>query len=155
MTTCDWSNHQPFLQLSPEVRKRRQFQRPLTPSLRKISGPVIMMSSSSSSWVRPQNPSPNLKVALAYLSALEQCDERKLMDTFDDTLEHRILPKSLGRPVLNKEHFGNYFQSIASMFERGSSRVSLCIFFKISLYKYVCSGSSMKSLRRRTLLFCM
>jgi hypothetical protein len=79
--------------------------------------------------VRPQNPSPNLKVALAYLSALEQCDERKLMDTFDDTLEHQILPKSLRRPILNKTHFGNYFRSLAAMFERGSNRVSLCILF--------------------------
>jgi hypothetical protein len=112
---------------------------------------------SSFSWP-PQNPSPNLKVALAYLSALEQYDEGKLMDTFDDTLKHEIFPKSLRRPVLNKTHFRQYFRSLASMFEHEREKNSVSgafLSFYSLAYKYMYSGQFTMSLRSGTLLFCM
>ena len=39
------------------------------------------------------------------------------MSCFADNLEHRILPKSLGRPVLSKEQYGVYMDGIRGYFE--------------------------------------
>ncbi|KAF9012706.1 hypothetical protein BDQ17DRAFT_1344483 [Cyathus striatus] len=34
------------------------------------------------------------------------------MNVFDEDLEHRIIPQSLGRPVLNKRQYGEYFRGL-------------------------------------------
>lgn len=76
------------------------------------------MSTLPDSWAPPDDPSPNLRTVLAYFAAMETWDEAKLMDTFDDTLEHRILPKSLTRPVLTKQLYRVYFQGLTAMFKK-------------------------------------
>jgi hypothetical protein len=67
-------------------------------------------------WTPPANPSPNLRTALAYISAMEQWDTQRLMHTFDQTLEHQILPRSLERPLLFKNQYQDYFQGLRKMF---------------------------------------
>ncbi|KZP28473.1 hypothetical protein FIBSPDRAFT_817380 [Athelia psychrophila] len=69
-----------------------------------------------SGWTPPDSPSPNLATALAWMKALEEWDEATHFATCDETLEHRILPKSLMRPVLNKNHYLSYFRGLAEMF---------------------------------------
>lgn len=50
------------------------------------------------------------------MKALEEWDEDTHFATCDETLEHRILPKTLMRPVLNKNHYLSYFRGLAEMF---------------------------------------
>jgi hypothetical protein len=65
---------------------------------------------SSQLYTPPTNPSPNLQALLAYVEARNEwsTDHTKVMGFFDDSLEHRILPKSLGRPVLTKKQYSDY-----------------------------------------------
>jgi len=76
----------------------------------------------ASPWVPPTNQSPNLRTALAYIYAMEQWDEQKLMDTFDQTLEHQILPRSLNRPMLYKHQYLSYFQGLHKIFQKPLKR---------------------------------
>lgn len=39
------------------------------------------------------------------------------MDAFDDTLQHQILPKSLGRPSKDKEAYRDYLISVLPLFK--------------------------------------
>jgi len=73
-------------------------------------------------WTPPTNPSQNLRIALAYISALEQWDEKKLMDTLDETVEHRILPVSMTRPQLFKYQYLEYFRGLRRMFRKPLQR---------------------------------
>lgn len=70
------------------------------------------------SFVPPSSPSPNLQTLLAYCDALNEWNFEKVMAVFDDTLEHRILPKSLGRPVLNKKQYSEYFGGVMPLFKK-------------------------------------
>ncbi|PPQ85833.1 hypothetical protein CVT25_003464 [Psilocybe cyanescens] len=68
-------------------------------------------------FVAPPQPSPNLRAFLAYISTAEAWDVDRTMDFFDDALEHRILPQSLGRPVLNKRQYGEYLKALRPFFK--------------------------------------
>jgi hypothetical protein len=70
-------------------------------------------------WSAPPNPSPSLRTVLTYFYASEQCDDKKLADTLDQTLEHSILPQSLHRPqVLSKSLYLEYFREFGKMFQK-------------------------------------
>jgi hypothetical protein len=60
----------------------------------------------------PNAPSPNMRALLAYVDALKAWNFNDIMACFDEALEHRILPQSLGRPVLSKRQYGEYFGAI-------------------------------------------
>ncbi|KAF9012705.1 hypothetical protein BDQ17DRAFT_720999 [Cyathus striatus] len=60
-------------------------------------------------------------------------DNDAVLDCFDDSLEHRILPKSIGRPVLNKKQYGDYFRGIISFFKE----------IRIGLFEVVEAGDKM------------
>ncbi|KAH9485738.1 hypothetical protein JR316_0002653 [Psilocybe cubensis] len=68
-------------------------------------------------FVAPSSPSPNLRAFLAYVKAAEAWDVDRTMEFFDDALEHRILPQSLGRPVLNKRQYGEYLRALRPFFK--------------------------------------
>jgi len=70
----------------------------------------------------PDSPSQNLATAIAFMKALDEWDEEALSKTLDETLEHRILPKSLMRPVLTKDlYLSGYIHNIAEMFKAPDS----------------------------------
>jgi len=70
-------------------------------------------------WTCPPNPSSNLRTVLSYISASEQCDDKKLADSLDQTLEHSILPQSLQRPqILSKNLYLEYFRAFTKMFQK-------------------------------------
>jgi len=71
----------------------------------------------------PETPSRNLRTFLAYADSLREWDLEAILDCFDDALEHRILPQSLGRPVLNKRQYGEYIKGVMALFER----VQVCL----------------------------
>ena len=72
----------------------------------------------------PETPSRNLRTFLAYIDALHSWDVVAVLDCFDDSLEHRILPQSLGRPVLNKRQYGEYFKGLKPLFKSYQVRFS-------------------------------
>lgn len=59
-----------------------------------------------------------MRALLAYLDALQAWDFEGVMACFDEALEHRILPQSLGRPVLNKRQYGEYFGAIIPLMKK-------------------------------------
>ncbi|KAJ3762443.1 hypothetical protein F5880DRAFT_1505950 [Lentinula raphanica] len=75
---------------------------------------------SSLTYVPPENPSPKVQTTLAFVEARNVWFSRvasasgveQMMSLFDDNLEHRILPQSLGRPVLNKNQYREYVQGL-------------------------------------------
>lgn len=69
-------------------------------------------------YVVPAQPSRNLRTFLEYVDALSQvpCDLDRVFNCFDDSLEHRILPASLKRPVLTKRHYREYLSLVLPMF---------------------------------------
>lgn len=79
------------------------------------------------SFTPPENPSPNLQAVIAYVaarnatqSAVAQSSAKSLAlieDCFADNLEHRIIPKSLGRPVLNKKQYIEYLAGLPGIFK--------------------------------------
>ncbi|KAF9047699.1 hypothetical protein BJ165DRAFT_1315924, partial [Panaeolus papilionaceus] len=73
--------------------------------------------SSNMNFKIPHDPSPNLRAFLSFIDALHRWDFDDIMDCFDETLEHRILPQSLGRPVLNKKQYAQYFRAIFPIFK--------------------------------------
>ena len=66
----------------------------------------------------PNAPSPNMRALLAYIDALQAWSFKDVMACFDEALEHRILPQSLGRPVLNKRQYGEYFAAIMPLMKK-------------------------------------
>ncbi|THH21327.1 hypothetical protein EW146_g215 [Bondarzewia mesenterica] len=75
----------------------------------------------------PANPSPNVQRVLAYAAALNEWDYDKVMECFDDTLEHHILPESMGEPVRNKESYKAHLKSTMPLFKE----------FKITIHELV------------------
>jgi ABC-type phosphate transport system auxiliary subunit len=69
-------------------------------------------------FIIPNAPSPNMRALLAYLNALQEWNFKDVMACFDEALEHRILPQSLGRPVLNKRQYGEYFGAIMPLMKK-------------------------------------
>ncbi|KAF5385845.1 hypothetical protein D9615_002328 [Tricholomella constricta] len=81
---------------------------------------LIMFTPSQSpnfSSVLPKSPSPQVQTLLAYCDALNEWDLDQVAAVFDDSLEHHILPKSLGRPVLNKKQYLTYFAGVMPLFK--------------------------------------
>jgi len=54
------------------------------------------------------------------------------MSFMDDSLEHRILPKSLGRPVLNKKLYGEYLGGLLPVFKT----------YKMTLHEVIEAGDT-------------
>lgn len=59
-----------------------------------------------------------MKSLLTYIDAVNNRDFEAMDSVFDESLEHRILPKSLERPVLTKKQYGDYWRSISGLFEQ-------------------------------------
>ncbi len=70
---------------------------------------------SSLVYTPPRHPSQNLRTLLAYVDARNHLAP-DIMKFFHATLEHRYLPKSLGRPVLNRRQYGEYVSQLQPMF---------------------------------------
>lgn len=85
------------------------------------------------SFVPPSTPSPYLRAFFAYVDALHAWDFDRLMQCFDESLEHRILPKSLGRPVLNKRQYGEYFKGTMPLFVK----------FRLTIHEVIEAGHRM------------
>ena len=66
----------------------------------------------------PNLPSPIMRAFMTYIDALEAWSLRDIMACFDEALEHRILPHSLGRPVLNKRQYGEYLRAVMPLMKR-------------------------------------
>ncbi|THV06168.1 hypothetical protein K435DRAFT_849268 [Dendrothele bispora CBS 962.96] len=62
---------------------------------------------STLTYTPPENPSRNLQTLFAYVEARNSWHESpdSFLALFDDNLEHRILPQSLEKPVLNKKQY--------------------------------------------------
>ncbi|KAF8161482.1 hypothetical protein B0H34DRAFT_643043, partial [Crassisporium funariophilum] len=84
-------------------------------------------------FIIPSAPSPNLRAFLEYVDALHAWDFDALMSSFDDALEHRILPQSLGRPVLNKRQYGEYFRGVMPLFRK----------FQLTIHEVIEAGDKM------------
>ncbi|TFK26259.1 hypothetical protein FA15DRAFT_573174, partial [Coprinopsis marcescibilis] len=69
-------------------------------------------------FIRPRAPSPYMRSLLVYIDAVNARDFGSLATVFDDALEHRILPKSLARPVLTKKLYIDYWRSVMAMFSQ-------------------------------------
>ncbi|KAJ3896146.1 hypothetical protein GG344DRAFT_61546 [Lentinula edodes] len=75
---------------------------------------------SSLTYLPPKKQSPNVQTALAFIEARNAWFSRaacssgvgQMMSLFDESLEHRILPQSLCRPVLNKNQYREYVQGL-------------------------------------------
>ncbi|EAU91886.1 hypothetical protein CC1G_04653 [Coprinopsis cinerea okayama7 len=70
------------------------------------------------SFTRPRQPSPYMRSLLVYLDAVNARDFGSMEAVFDDALEHRILPKSMNRPVLTKRQYIDYWKGVMSMFAK-------------------------------------
>jgi len=55
---------------------------------------------------------------MEYFEALRAWDIERIMACFSDDLEHQILPKSLGSPLMNKTQYAEYFKSVMPTFAR-------------------------------------
>jgi len=75
----------------------------------------------------PPHPSRYLRAFLAYIDAFNAWDLDLILDCYDEQLEHRILPQSLGRPVLNKRQYREYLKGILPLFKR----------FKVTIHEVV------------------
>lgn len=86
----------------------------------------------STTHVELLDRSPNMRGTLEYVAALNEWNHDKIIDCFDDTLEHRILPASLGRPVRDKALYKEWFSSIFPTFKE----------FKVMIHELVESGDT-------------
>ncbi|KAF9073540.1 hypothetical protein BDP27DRAFT_1318457 [Rhodocollybia butyracea] len=84
--------------------------------------------------------SPNLQTALAFIDARNawfsstggKTGVEQMMSLFDDSLEHRILPNSLARPVLKKNQYREYVQGLLRFIRT----------YKISLHEMIESNEN-------------
>lgn len=58
-----------------------------------------------------------MRSLLTYIDAVNNNDYDAMANVFDEALEHRILPKSLERPVLTKKLYLEYWRSVMGLFE--------------------------------------
>jgi hypothetical protein len=86
----------------------------------------------------PNSPSPNMRALLAYFKALQEWNFKGVMACFDEALEHRILPQSLGRPVLNKRQYGEYVGGIMPLMKKSQVLRFTCKV--IILFSLIISG---------------
>lgn len=119
---------------------------------------------SSMIYVPPHDPSPNLQTALAYIEArnawFSSADNvsavDRMMAVFDEDLEHRILPRSLGRPVLNKTQYKGYVNGLLSFIReyRVHIYLSSCELTDLLFPRSRCMKSQ-KQLIIRSLFMCV
>ncbi|KAF5320887.1 hypothetical protein D9619_002117 [Psilocybe cf. subviscida] len=64
----------------------------------------------------PATPSRYLRAFLAYAKALEDWNVDATIACFDDSLVHRILPASLGRPAREKEAYADFWKDVPALF---------------------------------------
>ena len=79
----------------------------------------------STYFIPPPSPSPNLRTFLAYCDAQNELDHVKMLDLLDDNFQHHTLPKSLGKPIRNKEQFEKTLTGVLPMFK--AFRVSIMV----------------------------
>ncbi|KAJ7769663.1 hypothetical protein DFH07DRAFT_806625 [Mycena maculata] len=63
-----------------------------------------------SSWTPPSNPSPAYQTLLGFAGAMKARDHTALLASFDDSAIIEILPKSLGRPPMDKPTYAEYIK---------------------------------------------
>ena len=59
-----------------------------------------------------------MRSLLTYIDSVNTRDFEAMGSVFDTALEHRILPKSLERPVLTKKLYLEYWRSVMGLFEK-------------------------------------
>ena len=59
-----------------------------------------------------------MKVALAWVQGFNTLDIKAIAAQYSDSLQHYILPASLGRPVRGKQEWTEWFASMIPMFEK-------------------------------------
>ncbi|KAF9558104.1 hypothetical protein CPC08DRAFT_639403 [Agrocybe pediades] len=64
----------------------------------------------------PARPSLYMRGYIKYMDAIYSWDVERILDCFDEELEHRILPGSLNRPVLNKRQYRDYLNGVLPLF---------------------------------------
>jgi len=79
----------------------------------------------------PADPTPNVRTVIAHLEGLAEWNFDKTFAQLDDAIEHLTLPKSLGRPILNKKQYAEYFTQIMPMYKP----------FKVNIEELVESGN--------------
>ena len=79
----------------------------------------------STSFILPPSPSPNLRTFLACCNVHNELNYAKILDLLDDNFQYQTLPKSLGKPVLNKEQFYEYLIGVSPLFK--GFRVSVAV----------------------------
>lgn len=64
-----------------------------------------------------------MRTLLRYIDAVNARDYASMASVFDDALEHRILPKSMARPVLTKKQYLDYSKSLLGMFAKFETKI--------------------------------
>ncbi|KIJ51378.1 hypothetical protein M422DRAFT_158316 [Sphaerobolus stellatus SS14] len=64
----------------------------------------------------PANPSPQLQVVLQWLDAWKTLNVDNVLPTLADDYKHQVLPKSLGRPMLNREEFTQNYRAVLPLY---------------------------------------
>ncbi|KII95580.1 hypothetical protein PLICRDRAFT_96072 [Plicaturopsis crispa FD-325 SS-3] len=80
-----------------------------------------MTTATANIYDPPVDPSPNVRAVLSYIAALNNKDVNRetlehIQSHFHPRLEHHILPRSLGRPVLTKNQYGDYYVAVRKMY---------------------------------------
>ncbi|KAG5636051.1 hypothetical protein H0H81_009247 [Sphagnurus paluster] len=79
----------------------------------------MISNTNGSTYVPPEYPSPIIQTTLAFIQAYNEWDINKISAVYDDSLAHYLLPKSLGRPVVNKQEYLNNFENaVMPLFKR-------------------------------------
>ncbi|KAG5634819.1 hypothetical protein H0H81_000612 [Sphagnurus paluster] len=78
-----------------------------------------MSNTNQSTYTPSTSPSPNIRATLAWVDAYNELDVNKLSALVDESLQFEVLPKSLGRPISNKEEYlTNFEKHIIPLFKR-------------------------------------
>lgn len=64
-----------------------------------------------------------MRTLLLYVDAVNARDYAALSSVFDDALEHRILPKSMARPVLTKKLYIEYWKGVMALFAKFETKI--------------------------------
>lgn len=64
-----------------------------------------------------------MRTLLLYVDAVNARDYNTMAATFDDALEHRILPKSMARPVLTKKLYVEYWKGVMALFAKFETKI--------------------------------
>lgn len=64
-----------------------------------------------------------MRTLLLYVDAVNARDYNAMAATFDEALEHRILPKSMARPVLTKKLYVEYWKGVMALFAKFETKI--------------------------------